>query len=170
MGFKEQIQEALEERGLTQADLCRLTGLSSSKVSQVVNGATQDPRLSTIAPIADALDLSLDDLAGIRQCKVEVVNELLRLLTQSFDMLNMEGRVRLLEYACLLADSGMYNRDESVAFANMRSRLDKYVSLYAEETGEFTEYEVRTIHDETGTEYETVSSNGFFTDDDGCDG
>lgn len=36
----------------------------SSKISQLVNGKVNDPRLSTLVMIADALDVSLDYLAG----------------------------------------------------------------------------------------------------------
>lgn len=64
--ISENIQKALDERGMTQADLARRTGLSTAVVSQIVSGKTKDPRLSNVIAIANALGVSLDYLAGLR--------------------------------------------------------------------------------------------------------
>lgn len=58
------IQQAMDNRGVTQADLARMTGLSTAIVSQIVSGRTKDPRFASIVTIARALDVSLDYLAG----------------------------------------------------------------------------------------------------------
>lgn len=50
-----------------QAELARLTGMSTALVAQIVNGTTKDPRLSNVVKIADALDVPLDYLAGNMQ-------------------------------------------------------------------------------------------------------
>lgn len=55
MELYERIQKVLNFRNMSQADVCRLTGLSSAKVSQVVSGKTSDPRISTIVPIMSKL-------------------------------------------------------------------------------------------------------------------
>lgn len=41
--------------------------MGSSKVSQILSGKVKDPRLSTAIKIADALDVSLDYLAGRKE-------------------------------------------------------------------------------------------------------
>lgn len=64
--ISENIQRALDENGMTQADLARRTGLSTAVVSQIVSGKTKDPRLSNVIAIANALGVSLDYLAGLR--------------------------------------------------------------------------------------------------------
>ena len=64
--ISENIQKALDAKGMTQADLARKTGLSTAVVSQIVSGKTKDPRLSNVITIANALGVSLDYLAGLR--------------------------------------------------------------------------------------------------------
>lgn len=69
MEFRDRVLEALQMRGMTQADLCHKTQMGSSKVSQILSGKVKDPRLSTAIKIADALDVSLDYLAGRKESK-----------------------------------------------------------------------------------------------------
>ena len=58
------LQRAMDDRDVTQADLARMTGLSTAIVSQIVSGKTKDPRFMSIVKIARALDVSLEYLAG----------------------------------------------------------------------------------------------------------
>lgn len=60
----ERLQKAMDERNVTQADLARMTGMTTSNVAYIVNGKTKDPRLSSVLLIAEALDVSLNYLAG----------------------------------------------------------------------------------------------------------
>lgn len=62
--ISERIAYALEKQDKTQADLARETGLSTAVISQIVSGKTQDPRLSNVVRIADALHVPTDYLAG----------------------------------------------------------------------------------------------------------
>ncbi len=64
MDFHDRLMLIMDQRGLKQVDICRLTGLSSAQVNHLVNGKTKDPKLSTAVMVADALDVSLDYLAG----------------------------------------------------------------------------------------------------------
>lgn len=64
MSFSKRMNEALNVKGWSQADLCKATGFKSGLISQLATDENRDPRLSTAAKIADALDLSLDYLAG----------------------------------------------------------------------------------------------------------
>ncbi|MFM5429848.1 helix-turn-helix domain-containing protein [Aeromonas veronii] len=50
------IQERLEERGITAADLARKTGLSKPTLSAIIHGNTSDPRISSVYAIAKALN------------------------------------------------------------------------------------------------------------------
>ena len=49
------------EKGITQGDIVRILGVSRSFVSNIENGKT-NPTLSTISKIANALDVSSDEL------------------------------------------------------------------------------------------------------------
>lgn len=62
MELSQRLNQLLEERGETQADVCRETGLSSALVSQVFSGKTKDPRLSTMKSICEYFVISLGDL------------------------------------------------------------------------------------------------------------
>ena len=62
----ERIQNALEVREMTQADLARMTGMSQAVISQIVSGKTKDPHFSRVVAIAKALDMSLNYLAGYK--------------------------------------------------------------------------------------------------------
>ena len=66
MAFSERLTAVMQDRNLKQSDVCRLTGLSSAQVAYLVTGRTKDPKLETVVKIADALDISLDFLAGRR--------------------------------------------------------------------------------------------------------
>lgn len=61
----ERIQYVMEQRGITQADLARMTGMTTSNIAYIVNGKTKDPRFQSVLLIADALGVSLNYLAGI---------------------------------------------------------------------------------------------------------
>jgi transcriptional regulator with XRE-family HTH domain len=50
--------------GLTQQQLATAAKLSVSVVTQIEQGKTDDPRLSTLRALAKALGVSLDKLAG----------------------------------------------------------------------------------------------------------
>lgn len=67
MEFNKRLQCVLDQKKLKQISLCELTGLSSAQVHHLVSGRTHDPKLSTVVKIADALDVSLDYLAGRKQ-------------------------------------------------------------------------------------------------------
>lgn len=62
--FAERVQKLMDEQCVTQADLARMTGMTTSNVAYLVNGKTKDPRLSSVMLIANALGVSLNYLAG----------------------------------------------------------------------------------------------------------
>ena len=41
-----------------------MTGLGTGRLSEIETGVTSDPRISTLIKIADALDVTLDELVG----------------------------------------------------------------------------------------------------------
>lgn len=59
------LTKVMESKGMSQADVCRITGFSTAVVSQVFSGKTKDPRLSTILPICAALGTSIDELLAM---------------------------------------------------------------------------------------------------------
>ena len=62
--LSEFLNNALRERGMTQADVARKSGLSTGLVAQVFSGSTKDPRLSTALAICQALNIGIDEAAA----------------------------------------------------------------------------------------------------------
>ena len=60
----ERVQALRQARGWNQRRLAREAGLAPNQVSQIEGGVTQDPRISTLRALADALEVSLDVLTG----------------------------------------------------------------------------------------------------------
>ena len=63
MEFKENLKQLLIEKNMKQADLCRLSHIQTSLMSEYINGK-KSPTIGNAIQIADALDISLDTLAG----------------------------------------------------------------------------------------------------------
>lgn len=66
MGFNENLKALLMERKMKQAELCRMTKIKSSLMSEYVNGK-KSPAIGNAILIADALDISLDTLVGRKE-------------------------------------------------------------------------------------------------------
>ena len=62
-GFNKRLLLKMEEYGVTQADLCRSTGLASSMISHYCTGQ-RVPSVQVAAKIAKALNTSIDFLAS----------------------------------------------------------------------------------------------------------
>jgi len=58
------LKELRETTGMSQQSLAVSAGLSVSLVSQIERGSRVNPRISTIAALATALGVSLDELVG----------------------------------------------------------------------------------------------------------
>lgn len=63
MGFNENLKLLLLEKSMKQADLCRMTGIQTSLMSEYINGR-KSPTTGNAILIADVLNISLDNLAG----------------------------------------------------------------------------------------------------------
>ena len=76
MEFKDSLSRILNNRGMSQADLCRISGVATSAMSRYLSGDS-DPSLSKAIAMADALQISLDELAGREAPKRAIERELL---------------------------------------------------------------------------------------------
>lgn len=83
---------------MKQVDLARESKEDPSKISQLVNGKVEDPRMSTLIKIASALEVSLDYLAGLTDnprgfCGDELpIDERAQMLLRGFELLPLEGK------------------------------------------------------------------------------
>lgn len=62
--MKIKLLEYREQKHLTLAVLSKMTSLGTGRLSEIETGVTSDPRISTLIKIADALDVTLDELVG----------------------------------------------------------------------------------------------------------
>lgn len=57
----ENMKKIRAEKGMSQGDICRATGADRAYISNVESG-NKNPTLETLTKIADALDVSVDEL------------------------------------------------------------------------------------------------------------
>lgn len=62
--LQHRLQRLRKSAGMSQADLAMKAGLLLGRVTYIEQGMTTDPKLSTISALANALGVSLDELAG----------------------------------------------------------------------------------------------------------
>jgi transcriptional regulator with XRE-family HTH domain len=60
------VSAARQRAGLTQAELAEATGVTDETISRIERGR-YEPAVSTLFRLAEALEVSLDDLAGDRE-------------------------------------------------------------------------------------------------------
>ena len=65
IGLGKRIAEARHKRGLTQRDLARLVGVTAQAVSKWERGGSC-PDISILDEVADALEVSVLDLLGVK--------------------------------------------------------------------------------------------------------
>lgn len=63
MSFSDAFKQLLAENGMKQADFARATGWSTGYIADMCTGRVKDPSLSRCIVIADALGITLQELA-----------------------------------------------------------------------------------------------------------
>ena len=64
--FADNLRRIMRDRGMTQAELGRMVGISQGNVSMYVTGR-REPRATYILRIATALGVTTDELLGVRR-------------------------------------------------------------------------------------------------------
>lgn len=64
MVFRDRLQYAMDEKGMTQADVCRASGISTQLLSKIMVGKTENPRLDTLVALSSALGVDYNYLLG----------------------------------------------------------------------------------------------------------
>ena len=52
------------KKGLSQEKLARLADISNATLVKIESGAAKEPTITTVVKIADALEVSIDELVG----------------------------------------------------------------------------------------------------------
>ena len=59
----ERLKMIMEKKSLTPAMLARMTDIPKGTISRLLNGLRTDPHISTLIKIADALGVTIDEIA-----------------------------------------------------------------------------------------------------------
>ncbi|CAH8720848.1 helix-turn-helix domain-containing protein [Paenibacillus thiaminolyticus] len=96
----ELIQRYRQERGMTQANLAELSGVSSGSISKIENGEIRRPDFKTIQPIISVLEIPLDEVLDPFMLTNPRSETLFTLLYDSFSLHNASLSAKLT--SCLL--------------------------------------------------------------------
>ena len=66
--INENLKKICEVKDISAYHLAKITQLPISVVAKIIRDEVKNPRLDTIIKIADALDVTLDELVGRREC------------------------------------------------------------------------------------------------------
>jgi transcriptional regulator with XRE-family HTH domain len=64
--LSEQIKKFRKEKNMTQQELAEKSGLSFTALTKIEQGKAIKPRIQTIEKLADALNVSIDKLVGLK--------------------------------------------------------------------------------------------------------
>ena len=59
----EKIKEIMRDKGIRAMDIVAVTGLPKQTISSIVRSEVSDPRISTVKKIANALEVTIDEIA-----------------------------------------------------------------------------------------------------------
>lgn len=115
MEFSDCLNRIMKEKGINQAQLCKLSGIATSAMSHYVRGETE-PSFTKVIAIARALDVPVDMLAGERHASNSCrdISPAERELIGIYRSLNAHGRDQLMVFARGCAASYPLNTADSM--------------------------------------------------------
>ena len=102
------LQDALDRKGMTAAELAKKSGVSKSSISQYING-THAPSNISSAKMAEVLGVNALWLMGFELPKPDII-VFDDILIEAHKNLNEEGMKKLAEYAADLMASKRYDK------------------------------------------------------------
>ena len=102
------LTEAMEAKGVSQADLASRVGVSRSVVHGWVHGdfVPKTDKLHRIALVLNVSEAWLMGIPGAMQQRVETLNEELSELIRIYKLLDVPGRTKLMAFAYNLEEFG----------------------------------------------------------------
>ena len=100
--FGVRLQDTMDKRGVSAAQLSRKTNIHESNLSRYLAG-TSEPSLKNLLLLAQALDVSADWLSGKEEMETQYEIQFgERELMRIYSALSLAGKDKVLEYAELL--------------------------------------------------------------------
>lgn len=66
MPYLERLKARKDEKKMTNADIAKLSNIPLATITRIFNGNTPNPTFETVAHIAIAMGMSLDEIAGLK--------------------------------------------------------------------------------------------------------
>ncbi|MCC0670797.1 helix-turn-helix transcriptional regulator [Clostridioides sp. ES-S-0145-01] len=130
MDFSTNLRNILEKKQLRQADLCRITGIQTSLMSDYIKGK-KSPAISNAILIADALNMSLDILVGKDKTSIEnIESENSFELNEKFKKIREELALSQSEFG---ESIGLTKSSISNIENNSRNVTEKHIKLICNE-------------------------------------
>ena len=89
------IQSMLNEKNITRKEFSAMTGLTEAAISRYCTGA-REPKAVTLAAIANALGVSVDELLGTPCDDPELLDDAMRLVARSANNISAEDKRKLI--------------------------------------------------------------------------
>lgn len=139
------LQQARQNAGMTQQDLCQQANLAYSTLAKIERGAIKSPSIFTIQSIADTLGLSLDQLignttpgqapapkktskSGIKFVYFDINGCIVRFFNQAFTKLSSDTGVQIDKI-----ESVFWHYNDAVCRGEMP--MDKFNDIFAQKLG-----------------------------------
>ena len=90
------IQDLMREKDMSRKQLCEKTHITEAALSRYINGQ-REPRSVTLAAIANALGVSLDELLGSPAASADDLEDAVKLVARSTDRISEEQKLALLK-------------------------------------------------------------------------
>lgn len=99
--WKDELIRAKEAKKLTNKEIAELSGIPEGTIGRIMCGAADDIKLQTAIQLAVVLDISLDDLAGIKSGGDKTsIDQFERL---AYQMISRQNREKRILFVCLMA-------------------------------------------------------------------
>ena len=95
--FSIRLKELRKERGLTQEDLSKLSGISFPTISRYENGQRDEPKLTILKTLANYFDVTIDYLVG--DTDIKETNFTSDEISRIFNDLDDDGKRILMDLA-----------------------------------------------------------------------
>ena len=101
--FAKNLRRLRNERGITQEELAKLTGISRSRINNYENDA-REPDFETLEVFADTFNVDFNTLLG----EAEMLDDQEQALVAYFRQLNYDGRIASLAILKGLTETAQY--------------------------------------------------------------
>ena len=123
----EKLNEFKKKKGLTNAQLSEMTGITISTIDKITSGNNTNPKLRTIEALCQALDCSLNDVveSGTSKNVFDNTNDKKdtkkELLIKNYEQLNENGKNELVRYSDFMLGNSDYLKENNQIIQGLKN-------------------------------------------------